>query len=304
MNKIIEVKNLKKSYSKLKAVNGISFYAEEGKMLAFLGPNGAGKSTTINMICTFLKPDSGKVLVNGYELGRQDQQIRDSIGIVFQQGLLDKTLTIEENLYIRGSFYNIKRNDLKNRIKDISEKIGIEEILKRPYGKLSGGQRRRADIARAILNKPKILFLDEPTTALDPQTRQSVWNTIKKLQKENGTTVFLTTHYMEEAEEADFCVIVDKGRVVSEGTPLELKNKYVKDRLLIVPENNTNLIDDIKNDGIIAKRDKGIIKIELKSTKDSISILNKYKDAVKDFSVIKGSMDDVFLQITGREIRE
>ena len=185
MDKIIEVKDLSKSYGTIHAVKGISFYVEKGKLFAFLGPNGAGKSTTIDIICTFLKKDSGSVVIDGLELGKDDNAIRNKIGAVFQDGLLDNLLTVEENLIIRGGLYKKDKTELKQAVKETAELMGITDLLKRPYGKLSGGQRRRCDIARALINKPQILFLDEPTTGLDPQTRKSVWEIVQKIQKTN-----------------------------------------------------------------------------------------------------------------------
>ena len=194
MKKAIVIENLTKTYGDLKAVDNISFYVEEGSLFAFLGPNGAGKSTTISILNTFLKPDGGRVEIGGRILGKEDSKIRAEIGAVFQESLLDPLLTVKENLSIRGSFYGLKGKSLKNAVADAIEKSGATDFMNRPYGKLSGGQRRRADIARALINTPKILFLDEPTTGLDPQTRLSVWETVSNLRKEYGMTVFLTTH--------------------------------------------------------------------------------------------------------------
>ena len=305
--KIIEVNHLSKSYGSVQAVKDISFYVEPGKLFAFLGPNGAGKSTTINAICTFLKPDKGEVLVNGYKLGKQDGEIRDSIGVVFQESLLDGLLTVEENLKIRGSFYDLKGKELKEAVKKACEVTEMDSCLKRPYGKLSGGQRRRADIARALLHTPKILFLDEPTTGLDPQTRRNVWDTIKKLQKEQGMTVFLTTHYMEEAEDADYCVVVDHGMVAAAGTPLDLKEKYAKDKLRLICRSRE---EQKKLEELLAKEKIGFAKkgeqleVDLQTTMEALPVLKLAEPFLEGFTVAKGSMDDVFLGITGKEIRE
>lgn len=242
MSNIIEIKNLRKSYKDVKAVKGIDFYVEEGKLFALLGPNGAGKSTTIDMICTALKPDSGSITVDGKSVGKDDNAIRKEIGIVFQDNFLDPILTVGENISIRGSFYGLKGNELKNAVKKVCETVGITDLMKRPYGKLSGGQRRRADIARALVNTPKILFLDEPTTGLDPQSRQNVWQMITKLQKENNMTVFLTTHYMEEVTDADYVIVIDSGEIVAKGTPATLKEKYAKNYLHITPKDKDKLV--------------------------------------------------------------
>lgn len=303
-DKIISVSHLSKSYGSVRAVRDISFYVEAGKLFAFLGPNGAGKSTTINTICTFLKPDEGEVIVNGHYLGKEDDKIRSSIGVVFQENLLDSLLTVEENLYLRGGFYGMERKELKEAVKRVTEVVELGSFVKRPYGKLSGGQKRRADIARALIHTPEILFLDEPTTGLDPQTRKNVWDTIKRLQKERGMTVFLTTHYMEEAEEADYCIVVDEGKMAAKGTPFELKERYAADRLLLKEKEPGLLEAELEQRKIVYKKTAEIFEIELEDTLTALPILNELKDYLQDFSVIKGTMDDVFIGITGKEIRE
>ncbi len=304
MKNIIEVNHLSKSYGSIHAVKDVSLFVKQGKLFAFLGPNGAGKSTTINSICTFLKPDQGEVMVNGYRLGADDDKIRDSIGVVFQESLLDRLLTVEENLYIRGSFYHLKGKELKEAVRKACQAVEIESLLKRPYGKLSGGQRRRADIARALVHTPKILFLDEPTTGLDPQTRKNVWDTVKKLQKEQGMTVFLTTHYMEEAEEADYCVVVDDGMVAAEGTPFDLKGKYAKDKLCLKPQREKEIIKLLSEKGISYEKKADLLEIKLQTTMEALPLLKAVEPFLEGFTVVKGSMDDVFLEITGKEIRE
>lgn len=304
MKNIIEVNHLSKSYGSIHAVKDVSLFVKQGKLFAFLGPNGAGKSTTINSICTFLKPDQGEVMVNGYRLGADDDKIRDSIGVVFQESLLDRLLTVEENLYIRGSFYHLKGKELKEAVRKACQAVEIESLLKRPYGKLSGGQRRRADIARALVHTPKILFLDEPTTGLDPQTRKNVWDTVKKLQKEQGMTVFLTTHYMEEAEEADYCVVVDDGMVAAEGTPFDLKGKYAKDKLCLKPQREKEIIKLLSEKGISYEKKANLLEIKLQTTMEALPLLKAAEPFLEGFTVVKGSMDDVFLEITGKEIRE
>lgn len=301
---IINVSHLSKTYGKIKAVEDISFYVEAGKLFAFLGPNGAGKSTTINTICTFLKPDDGEVTVNGCRLGREDDRIRKSIGVVFQESLLDGLLTVEENLLLRGSLYGMEKKELKEAVKRTVQVTELDSFLKRPYGKLSGGQRRRADIARALIHTPEILFLDEPTTGLDPQTRKNVWDTIKRLQKERGMTVFLTTHYMEEAEEADYCIVVDDGRIAAKGTPFELKERYAADRLLLKGKEPERLKAVLERRKTAYIRKAELFEIRLADTMEALPLLNEFQDYLKDFSVIKGSMDDVFIGITGKEIRE
>lgn len=304
MDKIIEVSDLHKSYGNIHAVKGISFYVEKGKLFAFLGPNGAGKSTTIDIICTFLKQDSGKVSLNGYELGQEDNQIRSVIGAVFQDGLLDPLLTIEENLRIRGGFYGLKGAALDTAVQKATAATGVSELLKRPYGKLSGGQRRRCDIARALLNTPTVLFLDEPTTGLDPQTRKSVWETIIHLQKKTGMTVFLTTHYMEEAAEADYIIVIDDGQIAAKGTPAELKENYAHDKLSLVCTNidQVCLLLDERDTSYTCIADQ--IVIPLPSTMEALPIIQACKDHIRGFEVTSGTMDDAFIGITGKEVRE
>ena len=304
MERIIEVKNLSKSYGKIKAVNDISFYVEKGKLFAFLGPNGAGKSTTIDTICTFLKADSGQVLVNNWEIGKDDNDIRKIIGAVFQDGLLDDLLTIEENLKFRGSLYGLKGKALNLAVKKAMQEVNVVDLAKRQYGKLSGGQKRRCDIARALINTPKILFLDEPTTGLDPQTRKVVWETIIKLQKENNTTIFLTTHYMEEANSADYVIVIDNGKIAAKGTPIELKEQFANDKL-IISSNDMQIIKEvlIENKIVFTESATNII-IKLEKTTDSLPIIQLCKKYITAFEVIAGTLDDAFIGITGKEIRE
>ncbi len=304
VKKIIEIFDLRKSYGNVKAVNGLDFYVEEGKMFAFLGPNGAGKSTTIDIICTFLKPDSGKVQVDGLTLGKDDVKIREIIGAVFQDGLLDRLLTIEENLKVRGGFYGLRGKALNEAVKQTAQLTGVSEYLKRPYGKLSGGQRRRCDIARALINTPKILFLDEPTTGLDPQTRKVVWDTISKIQKQNKMTVFLTTHYMEEAANADFVIVIDNGKIAAKGTPSELKETYSNDKLILSTKDTikvAQILDDLK---VEYRQIVDTFEITLKATLCSLPVIEACKDYITGFEVIKGTMDDAFIAITGKELRE
>ncbi|MCL2865885.1 MAG: ATP-binding cassette domain-containing protein [Lachnospiraceae bacterium] len=305
MEKIIEVTSLVKSYfvqgKEVEAVKGIDFYVEQGTMFSFLGKNGAGKSTTIDILCTLLKPDGGKVVINGYELGKNDFEIRKSIGIVFQRSLLDATLTVYENLKIRGQFYKFSRKKLKERMEAVIEIAQLGEFLHRPYEKLSGGQRRRADIARALINTPKILFLDEPTTGLDSQTRKDIWATIRNLQKEKGVTVFLTTHYMEEAEQSDYITIMGYGEILAKGTPLELKQKYCHDLLKIVPKSSEVFQKKLIADEIKFSQKGEVIEIKLDSTVEAIPFVTQFEEDIINVEIINGTMDDVFLDITGRK---
>lgn len=304
MEKIIEVTNLHKSYGELEAVKNISFYVEQGKLFSFLGPNGAGKSTTIDMICTLLACDSGEIIVDKKKIGKDDHSIRKAIGIVFQDSLLDPLLTVRENLEIRGRFYCSNKNELRQAIRNVALITGVMELMERPYGNLSGGQRRRADITRALIHTPKILFLDEPTTGLDPQTRKSVWDIIKRLKDEAGMTVFLTTHYMEEAESSDYVIVIDHGEIAAKGTPTELKQKYAKD-LLKMTAHNTQVVKDILKEADIEYLHAGEqFTIKLTSTLSAIPIVQKCKDFITGFEVFYGTMDDAFIGITGKELRE
>ncbi len=304
MNNLLSVSNLKKSYGKIEAVKGIDFYVEKNSFFAFLGPNGAGKSTTIEMLCTLLRPDAGTIELDSLLIGRDDEKIRHTIGVVFQRSLLDPLLTVRENLILRGGFYGLSVGKLKSAVNHAAEITGVAEILNRPYGKLSGGQRRRADIARALIHTPKILFLDEPTTGLDPQSRKMIWETVQAIQKESGMTVFLTTHYMEEAEHADYITVIDHGRISAKGTPLELKNAYSSDCLKI----NTGELNKIKEllnlDHIKYSLEQDCVIIPVSHTTEAIPIIKKYESLIKNFEVRNGTMDDVFINITGEAVRE
>jgi multidrug/hemolysin transport system ATP-binding protein len=300
MSNIIEVKDLIKNYGEHTAVDQVSFNVKSGHLFAFLGPNGAGKSTTINAICTTLKKTSGQIIVNGYEIGREDEKIRDSIGVVFQESLLDSFLTVRENLRVRASFYNLTKDEFESKLNEIKSDVGIDDFLDQRYSTLSGGQKRRADIARALINEPQILFLDEPTTGLDPQTRMKVWEIIKKLQKEKHMTVFLTTHYMEEANEADDVVIIDNGKVVAQGTPNELRLQYSSDVLKVNAKNSNDFISKINREFSVIG---DIIKIPVRNSLEALDILKDVEKDINSFEVIRGNMDDVFVNITGREIR-
>ena len=299
-NKIIEVRQLQKSYKDVKAVNGIDFYVEEGELFAFLGLNGAGKSTTIDMLCTFLKLDRGSIKINNYEVGKDDEKIKSLVGVVFQESVLDELLTVKENLITRSKLYNMSKYEFNKNLEEIADITGIREIINRQYRKLSGGQRRRVDIARALINKPKILFLDEPTTGLDPKTRKNVWDMIRTLQKDNNMTVFLTTHYMEEASKADYIVVMDKGVIAAKGTTDELKEKYAKDKMIIYfDDEKSDFIENyLKENNYEFFIQNNNITIEINTTLESIKIIDDCRIYINSFEVIKGSMDDVFLNIT------
>lgn len=306
MQNIIEVKGLEKSYGSVQAVKGIDFNVKKGQLFAFLGPNGAGKSTTVEMLCTLLEPNSGSVKIDGFELGKQDNEIRSRIGVVFQDNMLDGLLTVEENLKIRGSFYGMKKENLENALKFAAENTGATDILKRKYSNLSGGQRRRADIARALMHSPEILFMDEPTTGLDPQTRKNIWETIRSMQQKNNMTVFLTTHYMEEAAQADYVVTIVDGKIAACGTPAELREKYSKDTLYLncKPEHEKDVCEYFKNKNIQYNKEGGSIFISVEKTINSLPILNELEAYIDGFEVAAGTMDDAFIAITGKELQK
>ena len=301
---IIKVSDLQKSYGAIEAVKGISFQVKTGSLFAFLGPNGAGKSTTINILSTLLSNDAGSVEINGFLLGKNDDDIRKSIGIVFQDSVLDPLLTVYENLQTRGSFYGLGRETLRKRVQAALETTGIADLAQRRYGTLSGGQRRRTDIARALIHQPQILFLDEPTTGLDPQTRRNVWETIKQLQETENMTVFLTTHYMEEAEDADYVVIIDEGKIAAAGTPTELKNTHSKDSLRVKVADASKLESYLTQKKISFQKKNDLYYIPLETTLHSIEILNDIQANIDSFQVLNGTLDDAFIEVTGKEIRE
>ena len=301
---VMEVNHLKKDYGKIHAVQDISFHVEEGELFGFLGVNGAGKSTTIQMLCTLFTPSGGSANICGYSLGKHNQEIRKRIGLVSQQNCLDDALTIKENLMIRGSLYEQDPNKLKVRLQEVSNLLKLDEILTRPFQKLSGGQKRRCEIARALMHSPKILFLDEPTTGLDPATRQSVWYCIDTLRKHTNMTVFLTTHYMEEAAQADHIALIDHGLLMEYGTPYELKEAYAKDRLVLHSHQIKQLETILSTLPYPSQKDIQHITISLTHTKDAIEILDKVKPYINGFEVLQGTMDDVFLHVTGKTLKE
>jgi multidrug/hemolysin transport system ATP-binding protein len=299
MSNIIKIEKLKKTYGDIEAVKEIDFYAETGKLFAFLGPNGAGKSTTIDILCTLLKPSSGQVIIDGHILGKEDDAIRNKIGVVFQNSVLDPLLSVRENLITRARFYGMNKEKIKEAVRSAALTADVMGFIDRPYGKLSGGQRRRADIARALINTPKILFLDEPTTGLDPKTKESVWQTIFELQKKTGMTIFLTTHYMEEAATADYIIIIDHGEIVAKGTPYDLQAQYSSDSLRIKPKNRDALMQLLAGEEMPYMEKNDLILSNILSTVSIIPFLVKATPYIDSFEVIHGSMEDVFLNITG-----
>ncbi len=302
MNKIIEVNNLSKSFGKMLAVKDISFYVEEGALFSFLGTNGAGKSTTISIMLTLMKQDKGHINIKEFTVGKQNDKIRQEIGVVFQDSLLDPLLTVEENLQVRASFYGLSKTAKDEAIERVIQVTNLASFKSRRYGKLSGGERRRTDIARALIHNPSILIMDEPTTGLDAQSRKGIWKTILQLQKENKMTVFLTTHYIEEAANSDYVVIMNRGEIVAKGTPEQLKNKYASDSLFIITDFPIEMRKRLSSNQLDYKEDKSIFQLPLTKTTDSIPILSKFEDLISSFEVHKSSLDEVFLKITGREI--
>lgn len=295
MENIIEIKNLSKSFKEIKAVDNLSFCVKKGELFAFLGVNGAGKSTTISIMCGHLKQDSGTVLINNKNINNSLNEIKSELGVVFQNNVLDKALTVYDNLKYRASFYNMSKEQFEENYNNLASLLDFKDLKNRVYGKLSGGQRRRVDIARALIHNPQILILDEPTTGLDPQTRKLVWNTIDKFRKEHLMTVLLTTHYMEETTEADYVVILNKGKIVAEGTPLDLKNKYTGDFIYLY---NTD-ISAVKQLNKEFQEIPNGFKIEVSNTNEATNLIANNPNIFKDYEVIKGKMDDVFLNATG-----
>lgn len=301
---IIKSENLKKYFGSVKAVDDVSFSVEKGELFGFLGVNGAGKSTVINMLATLLEPTDGNVTVCGHALGKENELIRRKIGIVWQQNCLDDILTVEENLLCRGSLY--EKDARKNRasLDRVTQLLKLDDVLKRRYGKLSGGQKRRCEIAAALMHTPEILFLDEPTTGLDPATRKSVWETVGKLRSDYGMTVFLTTHYMEEAAQANHIVLLDSGKVVASGTPFELKERFAHDSLKIQPKDTAQIQAELDKLGFEHIEREGIVIVPLKATVDALPILEKLGEKINGFEVVQGTMDDVFLNACGKALND
>ena len=298
MKNIIEIHHLNKSFGEIQAVQNLSFRVKEGELFAFLGVNGAGKSTTINIICGQLSPDSGSVVIDGYDLSRNVDSIKSALGVVFQNSVLDKKLSVFDNLESRAALYGIHGDAFQSRLCELAKLLDFEDLLKRTVGKLSGGQRRRIDIARALLHNPKILILDEPTTGLDPQTRKTLWNVISDLRREKNMTVFLTTHYMEEAAEADYVVILDSGKISAEGTPLELKNAYTGDFITLYGID----VPEVEKLGKTYEKIRDAYRVSVENTEAATELIIKYPDIFRDYEITKGKMDDVFLAVTGKKL--
>lgn len=298
MQNIIEINNLDKSFQDVHAVNDLSLRVKEGELFAFLGVNGAGKSTTISIMCGMLAKDGGKVFIDGKDVDKDMREITKELGVVFQNTVLDAKLSVKDNLTSRAALYGITGKEAKQRIAHLAELLEFKDILNRTFGKLSGGQKRRVDVARALLNNPKILILDEPTTGLDPEARKALWSVVTSLRKNQNMTVFLTTHYMEEAADADYVVILDSGKISAEGTPLELKNNYTGDFVTIYNVDE----DKIKALGLPYENIRDAVRIAVKNTEEARDLIVKHPNLFTDFEITKGKMDDVFLAVTGKKL--
>lgn len=298
MKDLIQIEHLSKSFGHIQAVDDLSFHVKEGELFAFLGINGAGKSTTINIMCGQIEKDDGHVRIDGYDLEKEIVEIKGRIGVVFQNSVLDQDLSVKENLLIRAALYGIKGPVFDNRLHELDALLDLRELYKRPVGKLSGGQRRKVDIARALLHHPRILILDEPTTGLDPQTRKTLWSVVEQLRQRENMTVFLTTHYMEEAADADYMVILDHGKIVAEGTPLALKNAYTGDFITIygVAEEQVKALGA----PYVPLRDG--FRMSVANTAVATQMILMNPELFRDYEIVKGKMDDVFLAVTGKDI--
>lgn len=298
MDNIIEISHLSKSFGNVHAVRDLSFCVKPGELFAFLGLNGAGKSTTISIMCGQLPKDEGKVLIGGTDLDTGTDSIKRQLGVVFQSSVLDRPLTVRQNLCSRAALYGIHGKAFEHRLDELCSLLDFGDLLDRPVGKLSGGQRRRIDVARALLHSPSILILDEPTTGLDPQTRHLLWSTITELRRQSGMTVFLTTHYMEEAADADDIIILDSGAIAAKGTPLELKNKFTGDYITLY---------DADEQAVAAlalpyERVGRALRLTVSDTAEATRLIVAHPALFTDYEITKGKMDDVFLAATGKSL--
>lgn len=303
---IIRVENLSKQFGSITAVDNISFEVMEGTIFGFLGPNGAGKTTTINILCTLLNPTSGNAYINGYSCQSESSEVRKSIGIVFQDSSLDKDLTARENLLFHAYLYNVEKSERKKRVE---KALVFADLLARGddlVKKFSGGMKRRLEVARGLIHKPKVLFLDEPTLGLDPQSRANLWEFITSLPQENNMTIFMTTHYMEEAEVCDKIAIIDKGKIIVSGTPSELKKTIGGDVIFLKTNDNKNVMEDLKKifDVEVSEKDGEIYLSSLKGEICIPKIIREMGDRVLSVRMQRPTLNDVFLKLTGKEIRE
>ncbi|MCM1191176.1 MAG: ABC transporter ATP-binding protein [Butyrivibrio sp.] len=306
METMIAVKGLKKYFKEVKAVDDVSFTVEKGELFGFLGVNGAGKSTTINMLCTLFAPTAGEIRICGCRLGKEDAEIRKRIGVVWQGNCLDERLTVKENLYVRGSLYGFTGAGLKENVERVRDRLQLEELYNRQYGKLSGGQKRRCELAAALINTPMVLFLDEPTTGLDPATRKLVWESLDRLREEDGMTVFLTTHYMEEAARAGHIAVIDSGKLREFGTPFELKEQYARDKLRLWPKpgKSEQVRSLLKDAADCIPQEQEVLSVNLSGSMEALPILKGLEEHLAGFELVQGSMDDVFLNVTGKRLAE
>lgn len=301
MNPMIKVEGLKKYFGDVKAVDDISFQVEKGELFGFLGVNGAGKSTTINMLCTLYLPTVGKAEICGFPVGEKDEEIRKRIGVVYQNNCLDDKLTVSENLFVRGVLYEKDYKRLRANIKKICSILNLDDVYNRKFAKLSGGQKRRCEIARALVNAPEIMFLDEPTTGLDPAARKNVWESLEKLRREENMTIFLTTHYMEEAARASHIAIMDAGQLKEYGTPFSLKETYAKDKLLLY-SSSPELPKRLEDMKIEYKKKNEHFVIHVPESRAALPVLGSVRELIDGFEMLQGSMDDVFLNVTGKKL--
>ena len=298
MRDMICITHLQKRFGDIHAVNDLTFRVREGELFAFLGVNGAGKSTTINILCGQLPRDGGTVEICGMRPEEHPEAVRRCLGVVYQNSALDRELTVWENLESRAALYGIRGAAFRQRLYELAQQLDFETLLKRPLGKLSGGQRRRIDIARALLHDPRILILDEPTTGLDPQTRTLLWRVIGEMRRQKGLTVFLTTHYMEEAADADNVVILEHGQIVAEGTPLTLKNTYTGDFITLYGATEA----EVKMLQAPYTALPGAFRVSVPSTQAATDMILRHPEVFRDYEIVKGKMDDVFLAVTGRKL--
>lgn len=298
MEHIIEIEHLNKRFAEVQAVRDLSFHVRPGELFAFLGVNGAGKSTTISILCGQLAKDSGSVRVCGESIDQNMPHIARKLGVVFQNSVLDGALSVRDNLRSRAALYGITGAAFKARLAELAELLDFSDLLNRTLGKLSGGQRRRIDIARALLHRPEILILDEPTTGLDPQTRKLLWDVVQELRRRENLTVFLTTHYMEEAADADYVVILDSGAIAAEGTPLDLKNAYTGDFITLYGAD----AEALRPLGLPCEVLRGAVRVAVPDTAAATKLIVEHPELFTDYEITKGKMDDVFLAVTGKKL--
>lgn len=298
MEPVISISHLHKTFGEIHAVDDLSFRVRKGELFAFLGVNGAGKSTTISILCGQLAKDSGTVTVCGENIDSRPASVARRLGVVFQSSVLDQPLSVRDNLKSRAALYGITGEAFRTRLDELSDLLELKPLLKRTVGKLSGGQRRRIDIARALLHRPEILILDEPTTGLDPQTRKLLWDAVQTLRREENMTVFLTTHYMEEAADADYVVILDAGKIAAEGTPLDLKNRYTGDYITLYGAESAQAASL----GLPCEPLRDGVRISVPDTAAATRLIVEHRELFRDYEVTKGKMDDVFLAVTGKRL--